>query len=216
MVFDLSRYLPPEIIFTTGIKFESEEVQQKIALELKKFNIPHRINNDGFIEYRKKDDKKVKEISNKINLQFSGHQTNPPGLDERLDTVNTLIMSGEFDKAIDQLDQAVIDFPDYGIVYNWRGMLWGMKGQHESSIVDYSIAIEINPKEHSSYTNRAMAWSRLEDYEKAIQDFNSSIALFSFDAQSYFYRGAAFSKLNNFSNAVKDYRQAIKLNTKWA
>ena len=71
-IFDLSRYLPPDIIFQKGIKYESKDVQNRLAKELQDRNIPHRIRNDGIIDYRKKDDKKVKKIADKIYAETSG------------------------------------------------------------------------------------------------------------------------------------------------
>jgi len=70
-LLDLSRYLPPDIIFTQGIKYESEEIQTKIAKTLDEKKIPFRINDEGFIEYRKKDNEKVKKIANEINIVLS-------------------------------------------------------------------------------------------------------------------------------------------------
>ena len=70
-IFDLSRYLLPDLIFSQGIKYESMEIQTRIAKTMKEEKIPFRINNEGFIEYRKKDDERVKKIATEINITFS-------------------------------------------------------------------------------------------------------------------------------------------------
>jgi hypothetical protein len=70
-IFDLNRYLPPDLIFSQGIKYESTEVQKQIAITLKEKNIPFRINNEGFIEFRKKDDERVKKIAAQIHIALS-------------------------------------------------------------------------------------------------------------------------------------------------
>jgi len=70
-IFDLSRYLPPDLIFSQGIKYESVEIQTRIVNTLKEKKIPFRIDNEGFIEYRKKDDEKVKKIATEINIAVS-------------------------------------------------------------------------------------------------------------------------------------------------
>jgi len=49
------------------MKYESEHDQNRLAQELKKQDIPHRLRSDGFIEYRKKDKKKVRQIVEEIN-----------------------------------------------------------------------------------------------------------------------------------------------------
>ncbi len=70
-MFDLSRYLPPDIIFTQGIKYESVNVQEQIAKTLNEEKIPFRINREGFIEYRKKDQELVKKIATQIHMTAS-------------------------------------------------------------------------------------------------------------------------------------------------
>jgi hypothetical protein len=70
-IFDLSRYLPPDLIFSQGLKYESAEVQKQIANKLSEEIIPFKINNEGFIEYRKKDDERVKKIAAQIHIALS-------------------------------------------------------------------------------------------------------------------------------------------------
>ncbi len=70
-IFDLSRYLPPDLIFSRGIKYESAEVQNQLTNKLKEENILFRINNEGFIEYRKKDEDRVKKIADQIHIALS-------------------------------------------------------------------------------------------------------------------------------------------------
>lgn len=70
-IFDLSKYLPPDLIFSQGIKYESVEIQTRIVNTLKEEKIPFRIDNEGFIEYRKKDYDRVKKIATKINIAVS-------------------------------------------------------------------------------------------------------------------------------------------------
>ncbi len=70
-IFDLSRYLPPDLIFSRGIKYESAEVQKQLTNKLKEENIPFRINDEGFIEYRKKDEDRVKKMADQIHIALS-------------------------------------------------------------------------------------------------------------------------------------------------
>jgi len=63
--------LPQDLLFSQEIKYESAEVHKQIAKTLKEENIPFRINNEGFIEYRKKDDEKVKKIAAQIHIALS-------------------------------------------------------------------------------------------------------------------------------------------------
>jgi len=215
-IFDLSRYLPPDLIFHKGIKYESKNVQHRLARELKNQDIPHRIRNDGFIEYRKKDDKKVKEIADKIYSETSGTSVASPDVDEIIDKCQNLIVEKKFDEALNLLNEGVSEYNNTAILYNFRALVWSFKGEDEKAIADYTSAIDLAPNYYEAYTNRAMAWLRKNEYERAIQDYTLSINIYSRSPESHFYRAVAFSGLNQFQNALIDYKKAIKLNTSWA
>jgi tetratricopeptide (TPR) repeat protein len=215
-IFDLSRYLPPDLILHKGIKYGSKTTQHRIAQELKNQDIPHRIKNDGFIVYRKKDDKKVKEIADKIYLETSGTSVSLPEVHEIVDKCRKFIVEKRYDEALDLLNQGISEFNKTAILYNFRALVWSSKGKDEKAIVDYTSAIDLAPDYYEAYTNRAMAWLRKNEYEKAIQDFTLSINIYSSNAQAYFYRAVTFSELNQFQDALKDYKKSIKLNTNWA
>lgn len=215
-MLDLSRYLPEDLIFHVATKYESEEDQNKLAQELIEKDIPHRIRNDGFIEYRKKDEKKVKEIADKIYSETSGTSVASPEVNKIIDKCQDLIVENKFDEALKLLNEGVSKYKNTAILYNFRALVWSFKGENDKAIVDYTSAIDLAKNYYEAYTNRAMAWLRKKEFEKAIQDFTLSINIYSRNAQAYFYRAVTFSELNQFKNALIDYKKAIKLNTNWA
>ena len=82
-IFDLSKYLPPDLIFHRGIKFESKDAQDRLTQEIKKQGIPHRVRNDGTIEYREKNSKKVEQIRDMVNYSMheeSEEKQSPPNI----------------------------------------------------------------------------------------------------------------------------------------
>jgi tetratricopeptide (TPR) repeat protein len=215
-VFDLGRYLPPDLIFHKGIKYESKNVQHRLTQELKNQDIPFRIRNDGFIEYRKKDDKKVQEIADKIYIETSGTSITSPEVDEIIDKCQDFIVEKRFDEALALLNGGISECKNAAILYNFRASVWSFKGEGEKAIADYTSAIDLAPNYHEAYKNRAMAWLRKNEYERAVQDYTLSINIYSRSPESHFYRAVAFSGLNQFQNALIDYTKATKLNTSWA
>ena len=215
-IFDLSRYLPPDLIFHKGIKYESKDVQNRLAQELKKQDIPHRIRNDGFIEYRKKDDKKVKGIADKIHLEDSGNSVISPEIHEILDKSQELILANRYDEALDLLNRGISENNSVSILYNFRALIWSFKGEDDKAIVDYTSAINLAPKYREAYSNRAMAWARKGEFQKAIEDYNRALNIYSQDSSAIFYRGFAYSKLGDYERAFSDYKKVVKLDPKWA
>ncbi len=82
-VLDMSKYLPPSLIYLQSLRYESQNVQKRIAGELKQRAIPHRIAEDGAIEYRKKDHQRIRKIADRINLALAvpaETETPPPNI----------------------------------------------------------------------------------------------------------------------------------------
>jgi len=99
-------------------------------------------------------------------------------------------------------------------VYQLRGLVWSDKGDYDKAIVDYTEAIEIDPKNAIAYYSRGNAWAAKGDYDKAIADFTEAIDLepkFSF---AYFNRGNAWDKKGNHDKAKADYAKAKELGYK--
>ena len=215
-IFDLSRYLPPDLVFNKGIKYESKDVQNRLADELKNQNIPHRMRNDGIIDYRKKDDKKVKEIADKIYSETSGTSASSPEVDEIIYKCRNLIVERKFDEALNLLNEGISKYDKTAILYNFRAIVWSYKGEDDKTIVDCTLAIDLSQNYYEAYWNRGLAWLRKKEYEKAIKDFTLSITINSRYAQAYFDRAIAFSELDQFQNALLDYKKAIKINADWA
>ncbi len=199
-IFDLSRYLPPDLIFQKGIKYEPKDVQNRLAEELQDKNIPHRIRSDGFIDYRKKDDKKVKEIADKIYSETSGTSVDSPEVGEILEKCRKLIIERKYDEALDLLQDGISKYNNTAILFNFRALVWSYKGDDDKAIKDYTTAIDLAKNYYEAYTNRAMAWLRKNEYERAIEDFTLSININSRNAQSHFYRAVAYSVGNKGSH----------------
>ena len=49
------------------------------------------------------------------------------------------------------------------------------KGDYYGAIIDYSRAIEINPKNYNAYYNRGLAKHSLKDFDGAIDDYTKAI-----------------------------------------
>jgi spermidine synthase len=93
-----------------------------------------------------------------------------------------------------------------------KGTIYGMHGQYQQAIINFSKAIELNPNYAMAYNNRGYAYNRLGHYQLAIKDFNKVISLKSDYANAYNNRGISYTSLGQYMRAIEDYNEAIRLN----
>jgi len=101
----------------------------------------------------------------------------------------------QFDKAIEDFDEAIKLNPNYADVYKDRGNAYRDLKQYERAIEDYKNALELNPEYTLAYTNRGIAYRDLKQYEKAIEDHNKAIELNPEYAAAYINRGIVYRRL---------------------
>jgi|688.fasta_scaffold93826_6 tetratricopeptide (TPR) repeat protein len=95
-----------------------------------------------------------------------------------------------------------------------------LKGDERGAILDYTKAIEFNPKNSSAFSQRGFLKKRLGDYRGAILDFNKCIELIQVDTAYtiYILSNRAFAKedIKDYQGAILDYNKCIELNPKYA
>jgi S1-C subfamily serine protease len=95
--------------------------------------------------------------------------------------------------------------------YYGRGTTKSIIGNHQDAIVDFDLAIEINPQYVYAYYNRGNAKSALGNNQGAINDYDRAIEIAPQDADAYYNRGIAKSALGNNQGAIGDLSKAAEL-----
>jgi tetratricopeptide (TPR) repeat protein len=122
----------------------------------------------------------------------------------------------EYDRAIQDLDQAVRRDPNYAPAFQSRGTAYSLKGEYERAIGDFNQAIRLDPKSATSFYARGGAYNVQGQYDRAIQDFDQAIRLKPdlapvFFAATFHERGLAYAGKGQYDRALRDYDQAIRL-----
>jgi tetratricopeptide (TPR) repeat protein len=110
----------------------------------------------------------------------------------------------QYDRAIEDYDEAIRLDPNFALAYNNRGDTRMHQNDLDRAIADFSAAIRINPKYVPAYGNRAHAYKIKGDTARAIADYTTVIALHP-TAEAYLDRGNAFRDLNQLDRAIADY-----------
>ncbi len=126
------------------------------------------------------------------------------------------IRKREYDRAVQDLDQAIQRDPNYAQAFESRGTAYSLKGQNDRAIEDFSQSIHLDPKSAVSFYDRGGVYNVQGQNDRAIQDFDQAIRLKPdlapvFFAATYHERGLAYFGKGEYQRAIQDYDQAIRL-----
>jgi tetratricopeptide (TPR) repeat protein len=126
------------------------------------------------------------------------------------------IRKRQYDRAIQDLDQAIQRDPKYALAFQSRGTAYSLKGQNERAIEDFNQAIRLDPKSAAALYSRGGVYNVQGQYDRAIPDFDQALRLKPdlppvFFAATFHERGLAYAGKAQYGRAIQDYDQAIRL-----
>ncbi|MFZ1991210.1 MAG: tetratricopeptide repeat protein, partial [Alphaproteobacteria bacterium] len=127
---------------------------------------------------------------------------------------------GDKDRAIADLNQAILLKPDDAVAHNNRGRAYFDKGDYDHAIADLDRAVALDPNDTTTHNNRGLAYAGKGDYVHAIADFNQSIALDPDDARSYdeeawLLATCPDARYRNGVEAMRLASKAVQLKDNW-
>ena len=99
--------------------------------------------------------------------------------------------------------------------YN-RGHDYGVIGNTDQAIADYTTAIQLNPNYLTAYVNRGNEYAKKRNYKLAIRDATTAIQLNRKHANAYHNRGVYYAETGDFDKAIADLSEAIRLDSRIA
>lgn len=80
-----------------------------------------------------------------------------------------------------------------------------------SAIINWTLAIKINPKDPNAYYSRAIAKNELHTWKSALRDYDKAIELAPHFVDALVNRGAVKDENEDYNGAIGDYSKAIEL-----
>ncbi len=123
----------------------------------------------------------------------------------------------QYDRAIEDYNQAIQLKPNYAEAYNNRGYsyYYGSKANLDQAIADYSQAILLRPDYAYAYNNRGAAFLANGFPEEAISDLNRALQLKPSFPQAHSDRGNAYLRVGQIFLAYQDFYQAKTISPFW-
>jgi tetratricopeptide (TPR) repeat protein len=119
-------------------------------------------------------------------------------------------LKGDYDRAIQDYNQAIKLNPKFAVAYNNRGVAHEHKNEYDRAISDYDQAIKLRPSAEAHF-NRGNAQLGRSHYDRAIDDYNQAIKLKPDFAAAFDNRCWARAVVGILKPALADCNEALRL-----
>ena len=110
------------------------------------------------------------------------------------------------DQKFPDLDTSKADY------YFDKGVECYEKGDLSGSIINWSLTLNINPKEPNSYYSRAIVKNELHTWKSALRDYDKAIEIAPDFVSSLTNRGSLKDENGDYSGAIDDYNKVLSIN----
>jgi lipoprotein NlpI len=117
---------------------------------------------------------------------------------------------GDYDRAIDDYNEALQLNPKHANALSNRGVAYGHKGEYDLAIQSYDEALRLNPRHLNALYNRGNAYTRKGEYDRAAQDYDQVLQLNPKHTNAYSSRGFVRFFQGQFTAAVPDFSEAVR------
>lgn len=121
------------------------------------------------------------------------------------------ISKEQYDRALQDFDQAIKLKPDLAEAYVGRGDVWNNSGQPKRALLDYEKALSIRLDFAAAHAGRGDAYAALKQYRRAIESYDQAIILAPEQADLFARRGNSYKAMGRAARAAKDYAEGNRL-----
>ncbi len=129
---------------------------------------------------------------------------------------NAYSRKANYDRAIQDYDEAVRLSPNDPDIYYVRGRAFLIRRDYDRAIRDFTQASHLNPKYALAYHYRGNAYFYKDDYDRAIQDYNEATRLNPKDIRAATARGSAYYDKGDYDQAIQNFNEAIRVDPNFA
>lgn len=126
------------------------------------------------------------------------------------------IRNGRFEDAVQKINQSIELKRDWEISYFYRAAAYQALEKFNDALLDYTKAIQLNPRMTDAYYNRAyINLTRKDiknpDLQKTVEDLNKALELDPKFIDALYAMAAAQKKLGNYHTALEYLEKLIQI-----
>jgi tetratricopeptide (TPR) repeat protein len=115
------------------------------------------------------------------------------------------------EEALEQLQAALVDFPDSIKAHYNTGVALTVLGRHEEAVPYFERTVAAEPDHVEAHTYLGASKIRQRRYDEAYAHFERVVALAPGDAEAHFNMGIARAAQRRWDSAATHYRRALRL-----
>jgi tetratricopeptide (TPR) repeat protein len=122
-------------------------------------------------------------------------------------------LKGEYDRALQDYNQAIRLNHNNANAYNNRGMIYKIRGEYDRAIEDYSEAIWLSNNDYpAAFFNRAKSYFAKGQYDRALADFDMVLRFNPRNPDGLYGRGLSEIRSGDTAAGTADMAAAKALN----
>jgi tetratricopeptide (TPR) repeat protein len=119
--------------------------------------------------------------------------------------------TGDFPRALINLDAAIRLDPGDAQTYDIRGNAADEIGAFNTALADYNEAIRLDPRSPVFFLDRAVLWYRTGSLDEALIDLDRAVRFSFSDPNLYCNRGLVWYEKGSHARAIADFDRAVNL-----
>jgi len=112
--------------------------------------------------------------------------------------------------------RAIAEQPRHFPSRHLLGLICSQRGRHEDAILEFDVALNIDPKAHFAYYNRGIVLQTLGRFADALASYDAAIALKADYAEAFCNRGNTLAEFERLDEALASFDRAIALKPRYA
>jgi tetratricopeptide (TPR) repeat protein len=157
-----------------------------------------------------KSNEEIKEAPKTLPPIRKNSQTDKYGLNDLLVEAMNAHLENRLADAIELYTQLILVSPNH-YIYNHRGLVYFTLSEYNKAINDFTMAIQMAPKDTRVYTNRGLTYRMLKRYDDSLKDFNKSLELNPLWPDTFYGRSLTYYDLGDIKHALEDCDKAISI-----
>ncbi len=131
---------------------------------------------------------------------------------EKINSVIELFSNGNFDAALNTLEDLSKDYPKESLLFNIKGACYAGLGQLDNAVKSYQDAIIINPNYSKAHYNLGGAFHEIGVLDESVQSYLKSLMIEPDYAEAHNNLGNVYRQQKLLDKAVNSYMRAISIN----